>query len=171
MQNGIDMAEEEIVYPLDEERAQKAYESLVKYLALSARSEKECKNKLYDKGYHKNEVEYAIERAKKYKYIDDEEYVRTYLLFNKNRYGAKKIAYKLINEKGVDKNTVENVIADNIDEDFQVENAMKMAQKYIKQKKIVDKKDAQKVGAHLYQKGFDARIINKVITTLFDVFE
>lgn len=58
------MAEEEIVYPLDEERAQKAYDALVKYLALSARSEQECKNKLYDKGYHKNEVEYALERAK-----------------------------------------------------------------------------------------------------------
>ena len=32
------MAEEEIVYPFDEERAQKAYDALVKYLTLSARS-------------------------------------------------------------------------------------------------------------------------------------
>lgn len=162
---------EEVVYPLDEERARKAYEVLVKYLALSARSEKECKNKLYDKGYHKNEVEYAIERAKKYKYIDDEEYVRTYLMFNKNRYGAKKIAYKLVNEKGVDKRIVDIILSDNLDEDFQIESAMKTAQKYAKQKKITDKSGAQKIGAHLYQKGFDTSVINKVMSKLFDVFE
>lgn len=162
---------EEVVYPLDEERARKAYEVLVKYLALSARSEKECKHKLYDKGYHKNEVEYAIERAKKYKYIDDEEYVRTYLMFNKNRYGAKKIAYKLVNEKGVDKRMVDIILSDNLDEDFQIESAMKTAQKYAKQKKITDKSGAQKIGAHLYQKGFDTSVINKVMSKLFDVFE
>lgn len=165
------MAEEEIVYPLDEERAQKAYDALVKYLALSARSEQECKNKLYDKGYHKNEVEYALERAKKYKYIDDAEYVRTFLLFNKNRYGAKKIAYKLVNEKGVDKKLVDNILLDNLDDDYQIESATKMAQKYVKQKKIVDKSGAQKVAAHLYQKGFDWKIINKVTMNLFDIFE
>ena len=37
------MSEEVKEYPLDEERAKKAYDALVKYLALSARSEKECK--------------------------------------------------------------------------------------------------------------------------------
>ena len=87
------MSEEVKEYPLDEERAQKAYDALVKYLALSARSEKECKEKLYGKGYHKDEVEFAIAKAKKYNYINDEEYVRTYLMFNSNRYGAKKIVH------------------------------------------------------------------------------
>lgn len=162
---------DEIAYPLDEEKAQKAYETLIKYLALSARSEQECKNKLYDKGYHKNEVEYAINRAKGYKYIDDAEYVRTYLMFNKKRYGAKKIAYKLTTEKGVDKRLVDNILLDNVDDDTQIETATAMAQKYIKQKKIADKSGAQKVGAHLYQKGFDWRIINKVLSNLFDVFD
>ena len=51
-------------YPLDEERAKKAYETLVKYLAGSARSEQECKDKLYDKGFHKDEVDFAIDKAK-----------------------------------------------------------------------------------------------------------
>lgn len=46
-----------------------------------------------------------------------------------------------------------------------------MAQKYVKQKKIVDKSGAQKVAAHLYQKGFDWRIINKVMTNLFDILK
>ena len=158
-------------YPLDEERAKKAYEMLVKYLAGSARSEQECKDKLYDKGYHKDEVDFALSKAKSYRYVDDEEYVRTFLLFNKSRYGARKIIYKLTNEKGVDKNIVENIVFDEIDDDFELELAEKMARKFVKTKKIEDKSDSQKVGAHLFQKGFDWRIINKVMATLFDVYE
>ena len=158
-------------FPLDEERANKAYETLVKYLAGSARSEQECKNKLYDKGFHKGEVDFAIDKAKSYRYVDDEEYVRTFLLFNKSRYGVRKIVYKLTTEKGVDKQKVEGIVYDEIDDDFEVELAEKFAKKFVKSKKIADQSDAKKVGAHLFQKGFDWRIIDKVMSKLFDVYE
>ncbi len=158
-------------FPLDEERANKAYETLVKYLAGSARSEQECKDKLYDKGFHKGEVDFAIDKAKSYRYVDDEEYVRTFLLFNKSRYGVRKIVYKLTTEKGVDKQKVEDIVYDEIDDDFEVELAEKFAKKFVKSKKIADKSDAKKVGAHLFQKGFDWRIIDKVMAKLFDVYE
>lgn len=158
-------------FPLDEERANKAYETLVKYLAGSARSEQECKNKLYDKGFHKGEVDFAIDKAKSYRYVDDEEYVRTFLLFNKSRYGVRKIVYKLTTEKGVDKQKVEDIVYDEIDDDFEVELAEKFAKKFAKSKKIADKSDAKKIGAHLFQKGFDWRIIDKVMSKLFDVYE
>lgn len=163
--NMRDMAE----FELNEERAKKAYDSLVKYLAVSPRSEKECKEKLYEKGYHKNEVEYAIDRAKKYRYINDEEYVRTYLLFNKTRYGAKKIEYKLTTEKGIDKRLVANLIEDMLSYEFEISVATAQAEKYMKQKKIADKSGYQKVAAFLYQKGFAQSIISKVMGTIFDV--
>ncbi len=155
-------------YPLDEKRALDAYEALVKYLASSARSEKEVRDKLYQKGFHKNEVEFAVEKAKGYRYIDDEAYARTFLTFNKTRYGSKKLAYKLTVEKGVDKQLVDNLVADLIEEDFEIERAGELAKKYIKQKKITEKKDYQKVGAFLYQKGFSWSVINKVMTVVFD---
>ena len=157
-------------FELDEQRAKKAYEQLVKYLAIAPRSEKEGKEKLYDKGYHKDEVEFAIERAKKYRYINDEEYVRTFLLFNKTKYGAKKIEYKLTAEKGIDKRMVANMIEDMLPDEFEVQVASDMAEKYIKQKKIVDKSGYQKVSAFLYQRGFAFKIINKVMAEKFDTF-
>ena len=83
----------------------------------------------------------------------------------------RKIIYKLTNEKGVDKNIVENIVFDEIDDDFELELAEKMARKFVKTKKIEDKSDSQKVGVHLFQKGFDWRIINKVMATLFDIYE
>ena len=156
-------------FELDEERAKKAYDRLVKYLAVSPRSEKECKEKLYEKGYHKNEVEYAIERAKKYRYINDEEYVRTFVLFNKTKYGAKKIEYKLTTEKGIDKRLVANLIEDMLPDSYEIEVASDMAGKYMKQKKIADRSGYQRVSAFLYQRGFSFKIINKVLGQVFDV--
>lgn len=157
-------------FELDEERAKKAYDALVKYLAIAPRSEKECREKLYDKGYHRDEVEFALEKAKKYRYINDEEYVRTFLLFNKTKYGAKKIEYKLTTEKGIDKRMVANMIEDLLPDEFEVQIASDMAEKYIKQKKITDKTGYQKVSAFLYQRGFAFKIINKVMAEKFDEF-
>ncbi len=154
-----------------QERYLEAYDALCKYLAVTMRSEKECVEKLYTKGYHKNEVEYAISKAKEHKYISDEEYVRSFIYFNKSRCGAKKIAYKLTTEKGVDKRLVDNMIEDLLGDDFEIDCAKSIAEKYVKQKKISDKSGYQKVSAYLYQKGFEWRVINKVMSTLFDVYE
>ena len=156
-------------YALDEKRANEAYEALVKYLAVCQRSEKECVEKLYSKGYHKNEVEFAISKAKGRRYIDDEEYVRSFLFFNKNKYGTKKLSYKLITEKGVDKVLVENMLADLISDEEEKEICLKFAQKYVKQKHVEDKAGIRKLSAFLYQKGFEFGVINSVVSDLFDV--
>lgn len=156
-------------YPLDEKRANEAYEALVKYLAVCQRSEKECVDKLYSKGYHKDEVGFAISKAKGYRYIDDEQYVRNFIMFGKSKYGLKKLSYKLTVEKGVDKTLVENMLADSIDDGFERELCLEFAKKYVKQKHIEDKKDIRKLTAFLYQKGFEWSVINGVASSLFDV--
>lgn len=158
-------------YELNEERAAKAYDALLKYLTASPRSEKECKEKLYEKGFHKNEVEYALGRAKSYRYIDDEEYVRTFLSYYGDRLGKKKLAYKLTQEKGIDKELAENLIEDVISEERELEKCKVEAEKYARQKKITDKSDASKVYAHLMQKGYDGSTVSRVMSTLFDIFE
>lgn len=156
-------------YPLDEKRANEAYEALVKYLAVCQRSEKECIEKLYSKGYHQNEVEFAISKAKGHRYIGDEEYVRSFLFFNKNKYGTKKLSYKLITEKGVDKVLVENMLSDLISDEEEKGICLKFAEKYVKQKHVEDKAEIRKLSAFLYQKGFEFNIINSVVDSLFDV--
>lgn len=164
------MADEK-TYQLDEERAAKAYDALLKYLTASPRSEKECKEKLYDKGFHKNEVEYAVERAKKYRYVDDDEYVRTFLSYYGERLGRRSLEYKLTQEKGVDKLLAANLIADTISDEQEAEKCRAEAERFVARKKFEDKSCAQKVYAHLVQKGYESAIISKIMATLFDVFE
>ena len=147
-----------------EERMQKCFDQAVKYLAISPRSEKEVKEKLYEKGYHRNEVEEAIDRCKGYRYIDDEAYTRSFVDYYSHRMGRKMMAYKLTNDKGVDQTLVSNMIADIVSDDAETEKCVDMASKYVKKKRIWDKKDLQKVGAYLFTKGFEWNIINGALS-------
>ena len=53
------------------------------YLEKCARSEKEVKDKLYKKGYSKQQVEDTLSKLKEYRFIDDTEYVKQFLFFYK----------------------------------------------------------------------------------------
>lgn len=158
-------------FELDEKRIREAFETAVKYIAVSPRSEKEVKEKLYAKGFHKNEVEAAIDKSKGYNYINDENYVKIFLDFYKDKYGRKKLEYKLAFEKGINKELVANIIEDTLTDEFEIEKAAEFAAKFIKRKngEAADRKTLDKAGAHLYQKGFEWDIINRALNRLDDV--
>lgn len=151
-----------------EEREKKAFDTAVKYLAISPRSEKEVVEKLYGKGFHRSEVEYAIEKCKRYRYIDDESYVRSYVDYYSSKTGKRMIIYKLTTEKGVDSTLVSNLVEDLISDEDEVEKCKKLAAAYVSKKHITERKDFQKVGAYLFTKGFDWNIINRTLSTLYD---
>lgn len=147
-----------------EQQKQKCFDQAVKYLAISPRSEQEVKDKLYEKGYHREQVDYAIERCKGYKYINDEAYTRSFVDYYSHKMGRKMLLYKLTNEKGVDGTLASNMIADMVSDDLETEKCKDMASKYVKKKRISEKKDLQKVGAYLYTKGFEWNIINLALS-------
>lgn len=146
-----------------EERIHECFEAAVKYIAVSPRSEKEVKEKLYGKGFHRNEVEDAIDRCKGYRYIDDEAYVRSYIDYYCAKLGRKMIAYKLTNDKGINATLASNLIADLISDEDELSKCSDMAAAYIAKKRIKERKDFNKVSAYLYGKGFEFDVINKTL--------
>lgn len=140
-----------------------AFDAAVKYLSVAPRSEKEVRDKLYKKGYRKSEVEEAIARAKCYRYIDDAKYAEDYAEYYGTRIGRKKLEYKLVFEKGVNAETARAAVADKIPDDEEREKALAMGRKYAAAKKIVERKELGKVGAHLYRNGFDRGVIDGVL--------
>ena len=94
-----------------------AFDAAAKYLAISPRSEKEVRDRLYKKGYHKAEVEDAIARAKGYGYIDDARYAADFAEYYGAKLGKKKLEYKLVSEKGVPREIAANVLEDVVSEE------------------------------------------------------
>ena len=101
-----------------------AFDAAVKYLAVSPRSEKEVRDRLYKKGYHKAETEEAIARAKGYGYIDDAKYVEDFVEYYGAKSGRKQLEYKLVSEKGISPELARNGIADALSDEEEREKAL-----------------------------------------------
>lgn len=140
-----------------------AFDAAVKYLSVASRSEKEVRDRLYKKGYRKSEVEEAISRAKGYRYIDDEKYAQDFAEYYGARMGRKKLEYRLVVEKGVKPDVARAAVEDGIPDDEEREKALAMGRKYAAAKRISERKDLGKVGAHLYRNGFDRGVIDGVL--------
>ncbi|MCM1082766.1 MAG: recombination regulator RecX [Clostridium sp.] len=83
-----------------------AFDTAVYYLTYKARTEKELRDKLSEKGYSLKEVDAAVDRLDCYGYIDDEGYALSYIRSKKGKMGARLIALKL-SQKGISRDIIE----------------------------------------------------------------
>ncbi len=150
---------------------QRAFDTAVKYLAVSPRSFFEVKEKLYKKGFHKSEVEYALAKAQEYNYINDSNYIKSFVLYYGSKMGKKKMLFKLTTEKGINRELALNTLEDLVTYDDEISKAVKIATKYAKPKKIKDENgdvvdeviDYGRIKSYLYQKGFEFDVIEKAV--------
>lgn len=144
-----------------------AFDAALKYLAAAPRSEKEVRGKLYGKGFRRAEIDEAIARAKQYRYIDDESYAAEFAETYGARYGRKKVEYRLVYEKGVPPDVAAAAVRNILDDESEEEKACAAAKKFAASKKTDGKKDAAKIAAFLYRKGFDAAVINRAVSAVY----
>jgi len=145
-----------------DDRVKDGFNYLIKWVAYSPRSEKECINRLYEKQFHKNEVEWIVELAKNDSIINDNLYTELFIESYKNKYGKKRIEDKLVFEKGVEKSLVNNKIAELITDEFEDQLTLMFAKKYINQKHIDLNTQSDKLVSYLLGKGFNWSNINYV---------
>lgn len=143
-----------------------AFDAAAKFLK-SPKTEYQVREKLYEKGFHKVEIEQVIEKMKYYGYIDDYDYCRLFIEIKSKKMGKKKIEYKLINEKRVNEKLVYKALAEFFDKDLEKEKCREYAIKYMEKKHLVLDMDGKaKVGQHLYQKGYNWDTITAVLATI-----
>ncbi len=143
-----------------------AFDTAAKFLK-SPKTEYQVREKLYEKGFHKVEIEQVIEKMKYYGYIDDYDYCRLFIEIKSKKMGKKKIEYKLINEKRVNEKLVYKALAEFFDKDLEKDKCREYAIKYMDKKHLVlDMEGKAKVGQHLYQKGYNWDTITAVLATI-----
>lgn len=145
--------------------ASKAYQVALNYLNFKMRSEKEIRDHLHQKDYEY--IEIAIERLKKNRMINDEEYARSFVrtTFQLKNEGPKKIEREL-RQKGL---TQEEILSglEEYSWEKQKENAIKAAEKTLnRQRNKSNKEIQQKLKEQLMLKGFENDIISEVLNEL-----
>ena len=127
-----------------------AFTKAVDLVCKSIKTQSQVQKYLFDKGFSSDVVQKTIEKMKEYRYIDDGEYVKSYVNTYQKQKGKKRIVFEL-KQKGVEQEYI-NLVDDLIDD--QKEYALAIAQKFAKGKEM-DLKNLQKLYRHLATKGFD----------------
>lgn len=156
---GREISEEEYyitVYPILKKRA---FARLLHILEKSFKSENDIIKKLRLSFYPEEAIKEAIEKAKKFGYIDDERYAERYINTYKNRYSKLKLKYKLM-EKGINKEIIDNALESCFVDEIPMIKKL-LNKKHYFETDETDKK--QKIIASIMRQGFKYQKIKDVI--------
>ncbi len=156
---GKEIDEEEyytIIYPVLKKRA---FARLMHILEKSFKSENDIVKKLKLSFYPDEAIKEAIEKAKKFGYIDDDRYAERYINTYKDKYSKMKLKYKLL-EKGINKEIIDNALESfTVDEEPMIKKLLD--KKHYFETEEPDKK--QKIIASVMRQGFKYQKIKDVI--------
>lgn len=140
---------------------QNPFERALKYLSFRQRSVKEMNDYLVKKGYSQTEVNETIQKLLKLKFLNDEDFARTFTESRQRKGKSKRnIAFEL-KLKGVSKDKAEEVLGTTQDDE---KTAMDYILKRIKQFEHYSSEDKQKkIITRLRMRGYNWDIISHVL--------
>jgi regulatory protein len=144
---------------------EQALPKIKQYCAYQERAHKEVKDKLYEFGLYKKDVEEMISTLIEENYLNEERFAIQYAggKFRIKQWGRQKIKYSL-KQKQVSDYCIRKALA-TIDEDDYLKTLQKLADLKLKtlksEKNIFIKK--KKLQAHLLQKGFELDLLKDLI--------
>lgn len=151
IEEGADCPEAAIDEIVNQILCKRARERTLYFLKVSDKTEAQVRRKLMEGFYPDRAIEYAVEFAKKYGYIDDERFVRNYLERGKDHKSRSQMVFEL-RQKGVSREILEQALLENpLDEELAV-------RRYFERKHIcLDESDASEImrcKRALMRKGF-----------------
>lgn len=167
LSKNMELYDEFITEILMSEDKVKAYNYAVAVLSRSAKSEKELRVKMAEKGYESEFINITIDKLKLNKYIDDDDYSDRFIhdKINFLKYGKRKIKEALYN-KGIDRKIIEEKL-NLISTDDEIKRAFVIGEKKLTslEKEDYSKKYA-KLSNFLVGKGFEYETVKNVVSKL-----
>lgn len=133
---------------------------LTKYVA----TEKKARDMMKKKGYSSTSIEYAIDKAKDYRYIDDRGFAERYIERKLANSGMAKIKSEL-SMLGVNSRIISELISE-VDEDDILDGALKVSRRWWNTRDIFDRTDKDKFVRYMLSKGFNWSITEKCINII-----
>lgn len=129
------------------------------------RTESQLRTKLKQGGYPDEAVEEAVRYVKSFGYINDAEYVRSFIDSRKEKKSKKEI-YAALKQKGVDSDIIEQVFEEM---DYGEEDSRQAIEALMRKRNYnpdtADLKEKQKLMGYLMRKGFRYEDVNSVLNS------
>lgn len=170
LRKGMEVDKEQLDYILEQEEINSCKAFGLKLLSHKARNEYEIKDKMTKKGFNEEAIRKAMKYLKEQKYINDEEYARSYV---KDKVNIKKLGYVRIKnelfQKRIDSEIIEGTLSELIDIDAEYKRALELAEKKMSTTYKNDDTQAayRKLGGFLQRRGYSMDTIIKVLNEIF----
>lgn len=166
---GMDISKDEFDRLLDESNMRFCKNEAFNYLSRYIKTLKELKEHLYNKGYHKNAVEFAIESVQKYNLIDDRKYAESYYNSHKDNKSTMLIKQAL-RDKGVSEEIIDDVVQYKPDCEFEL--AIKFVNKLARvEDNKITYKNLNRLKRQLVSRGINYDMINRATADLEVIYE
>lgn len=144
-----------------------AMEKAVALLASRARTEREIADALRQNAYPEQTVARVMARLHEAGYLDDGDFAEQWAASRASKgLGARRIRLEL-RQKGVDPDTIESALS-SVDEEDQMDGALKAARKAARGKELSQPSERQKVLAALARRGYDFSTARAALSQLME---
>ena len=170
LQKGMEVDEAELENILKEENRNKCFNDAVFLLGKRNYFEKALKDKLKEKEYDEEAIQFAIEKLYHYGYLNEERLTEAFVK-DKKRFSKKGPRYiaSALKAKGVDEGLIKETLEACYEEEEAVENCMSLLRKkidYYKRKTEDTYTLKSKLYAFLVQRGYGSEVIKKSIEAI-----
>ena len=139
------------------------------YTTKGLKTARQIKDYLLKKGFGSDEIEESIKFLKSYNLIDDKKFAAEFVRFytKKKKAAASRVIIELMN-RGISKHIAEEAVTEHYQFSGEPELARSAAEKKLRlvQGKPVEKQISA-IKSHLQRKGFNWRLINETVKSLF----
>jgi regulatory protein len=129
-------------------------------------SEKELRTKFKEKEYNQDDINKVISYYQSNNYQSDARFTRMFINSKISKMGISKLKSKLSFEKGINKDTIDEVLAEL--ELSEIDNVIKLVETRFKNKDLKDHKEKSKAVRYLASKGFSFDDINNAISIVLE---
>lgn len=142
---------------------QLAFNKAIGYISKLMRSEKQVREYLHKKGFESGAVDYAINKMREYKYIDDEAYAKMVLSHQINvKKAGHMAAEQALRKNGIPSDVAQSVM-DSYSDDDELDNAKaqygKLLKKYMREED--ENKKKHKIAQAMARKGYDWETVRR----------
>ncbi|HRY59922.1 MAG TPA: RecX family transcriptional regulator [Patescibacteria group bacterium] len=130
LRKGIEITQEEIEKIENEEVNAKAFNAAANFLKIRERSKKEIRDKLKTKEYLENVIEKVLEKLERLDIVNDKRFAEMFVRDRmKLKPKGKKVLKMELMQKGIDRNTIDEVLGDMLGGENEIELAKKVLEK------------------------------------------
>jgi len=141
-----------------------ALDAALHLLGHRARSEKDLRKRLIDKGFNDAVADAAMARVKEYGYVDDGDFSRQMIEAHQSAGRARRSTLWRLRNEGVDPEEAQQIL----EEEYPAENEIEVAMTWVSRRRvdIADPKGRQRLTRQLASRGFGYDVIRQVIRQL-----